>query len=67
VEAEAAYRDAIAVSAELAEAHSRLGELLARQGRWREAEIAYREALRRSPDDARSRVALTAVLRRSRG
>jgi Flp pilus assembly protein TadD len=55
------------VSPDLAEAHAWLGELLARQGRWREAERAYREAVRLQPDDARSRVALSAVLRRPRG
>ena len=40
-EAEAAYRAAIEVSPDLAEAHARLGYLLARQGRWRQAEGRY--------------------------
>ena len=64
VEAEAAYRAAIEVSPDLADAHARLGDLMARQGRWREAEAGYREVLRRQPDDVRARLALGAVLRR---
>ena len=52
------------MSPDLAEAHARLGLALARQGRWREAEAAYRQAVQCDPGDARSRIALSAVLRR---
>jgi len=44
----------------LPQAHARLGQLFAQQGRWQEAEAAYREALRLQPDDARSRIAFGA-------
>ena len=47
-----------------AEAHARLGQALAKQGRWEEAEAACREAVRLSSDDSRFRNALSAVLRR---
>jgi serine/threonine-protein kinase len=50
-EAEAAYRQAIRLKPDYAEAHYNLGVILNGQGRHKEAEAAYRQAIRLKPDD----------------
>jgi Flp pilus assembly protein TadD len=65
-ECEAAYREAIRLKPDHAEAHARLGSVLLRQGRLAEAEGAYGEALRLSPSDPGFRNRLQAVRRRLR-
>jgi cytochrome c-type biogenesis protein CcmH/NrfG len=63
-ESEAAYREALRLKPDFAEAHARLGSVLLRVGRLPEAEAAYTEAMRLHPDDTRFRSGRDAVRRR---
>jgi hypothetical protein len=54
-EAEAAYREALRINLQHADAHNNLGTLLEAQGRPEEAEAAYREALLINPRFAGAR------------
>jgi Flp pilus assembly protein TadD len=47
-----AFRQAIKVQPQAAEAHSLLGSALARMGRWRDAETELRQAVALKPDYA---------------
>jgi Tfp pilus assembly protein PilF len=49
-EAEAAYRQALKLKPDFAQAHSNLGNLLRGQGRLAESMAAYREAIKHKPD-----------------
>ena len=51
-QAEAAYRKALSIHPDFAEAHNNLGNLLKEQGKWKAAEKSYRRALQRLPDNA---------------
>jgi tetratricopeptide (TPR) repeat protein len=50
--AESAFRRAVSMQPEFAEAHNNLGNLLKAQGKWKAAEKSYRRALQRLPDNA---------------
>jgi len=63
-ESETAYREAIGLKPDFAEAHARLGSVLLRVGRLAEAEAAYVEAVRLHPDDMRFRSGRDFVRRR---
>ena len=65
-ESEAAYREAIRLRPEHAEAHARLAAVLERLGRTDEALAACREAARLEPGDTRYRHALDALRHRMR-
>jgi Flp pilus assembly protein TadD len=54
VEAEVAFRKAIALKPDLAEAYSNLGDALNDRGRHAEAEAACRKAIALKPDDAKA-------------
>ena len=62
--AAAAYRQAIAIKSNYAEAHSNLGTALAAQGKPDEAVAAYRQAIRIKPDYAEAYSNLGNVLNR---
>ena len=51
-QAEAAYRKALSIHPDFAEAHNNLGNLLKEQGKWKAAEKSYRRALQLLPDNA---------------
>jgi len=51
-QAEAAYRRALSIHPDFAEAHNNLGNLLKEQGKWKAAEKSYRRALQLLPDNA---------------
>lgn len=63
VAAEAAFRDAIAIEADYADAYTNLGLVLVEQGRAEEAETATREAIRLWPDDPSAHNSLGVALR----
>jgi tetratricopeptide (TPR) repeat protein len=62
-EAIAAYREAIRLRPDFAQAHTYLGDTLLTQGKTAEAIAAYREAIRLKPDDAKANCNLSEVLR----
>ena len=51
-QAEAAYRRALSIHPDFAEAHNNLGNLLKAQGKWKAAEKSFRRALQLLPDNA---------------
>jgi Flp pilus assembly protein TadD len=57
------YKEALRLNPNSGEAHSGLGDALARQGKLDEAIKHYNEALRIDPRDAQARKARDAVLR----
>jgi len=65
-EAAAAYREAIRLRPDFAQAHVSLGLALARTGAYGDAESALRRALSLNPKDATAVANLTTVLRRQR-
>jgi tetratricopeptide (TPR) repeat protein/2-polyprenyl-3-methyl-5-hydroxy-6-metoxy-1,4-benzoquinol methylase len=62
IEAEAGFRQAIALDPELVEAHIHLGSVLREQGRLDVAEISYRHAIALQADEAGAHVGLGNVL-----
>lgn len=60
--AERAFRDALRLQPQLAEAHANLGLLLDQAGRKREAEESYRQALTLAPDQVQTHINLGAML-----
>lgn len=61
-DAEAGFRQAIALNPNLAEAHTHLGNVLREQGKLEDAEISYRRAIALRPDEARAHVGLGNIL-----
>ena len=65
-EAMAAFREAIRVKPDHANAHNNLGVALIKQGRWQEAMASFREAIRLNPKFA-GRTAIWGAFSGSRG
>ena len=64
-EAITAFKGAIRLNPDVADAHLRLGLLLSQQGKIDEAVSVFRDAIRRRPDDARLHIGLGAALYQS--